>query len=622
MSSLRERDIAAAAWERELDMLDGQISNSEIRYLKDGFRYGFFTLPGNISLRVPPAYVKNYSSCFDTLAKPLVDQQVAKEVRLSRYLVVSSRPYRVNALGAIVETKYDYSQIPQSSSLPLPILLSPPRKTKVRIITDCSKPTNNAINDFIPSNPFHYENVDTAISFLKSMPGAYMAVVDISEAYRAVPLNPSEWRYYGMEWEGQYLVDTRLPFGCRTAPWIFTRIGRAIKAMMKVRGYDGVVVYLDDFFIIAPTQEECSSMLATLLWLLRTLGFTPNNTKLQLPAQQVVFLGVLFDSSNMQLRLSEEKLAQTLQLIVDAQRRRKMTLKDMQALVGKLNWVCGVVYGGRTFLRRLIDLMKHTRRRSHLIRLTKSAHEDLQWWADFLPTFNGQRYILRDQVKEDLATDASGELGMGAVFRDDWFSLPFPHHIYWGSDVTQPAHINVKELYAILESARRWGWQWTNNLVILRCDNQAVVGAVNKGSSQSPVIMALLRELFWLSATLNFRVKAEWLPGVHNVFADLLSRYRVHEFLEQFYGHNAITYASSSSLSSMTTNTYGPSDLILDSAHVSPLSRSKLSGISNRLCVNSSLSSSQSSVSVFGIPATQCGALLTSLEGIAKEGIG
>jgi hypothetical protein len=512
------------AWERELQGVGDLLVPSEKSYLLNGFSDGFFTLPAHTS-PIPPAFVQNYSSIFGEIAKPLVQAQVAKEISLFRYRIVPNRPYRVNALGAIVEQKLVFNYVSNQ----------PPtrtRKTKVLVITDCSRPENNAINDFILPTPFKYENIDDLVQIL--YPGAYMAVVDISEAYRAVPLHPSEWRYYGMNWNGTWLVDTRLPFGSRIAPWIFTRVGRAIKAFMKRRGFE-VIVYLDDFCLVAESAAACEKGLSVLLKLLISLGFTPNDKRIQQPSQCVIFLGVEVDAKTMRLSLSEEKLMETNHLVQEAFRRRKISMKELQVLAGKLNWVCNVVYGGRTFLRRLLDLLKGLRRPHHQARVSKGMRDDLRWWIEFLPVFNGERHILSGRVEDELATDASGAFGMGGVYKNDWFSLPFPRAIYVIKDIA------VKELYAILEAARRWSVFWSGKRVILRCDNLACVGAVNKGSSPHPIMMEILRELFWLSANWNYRVTAIWIRGTMNWAADLLSRYKVNEFLVQTFLRRCVT---------------------------------------------------------------------------------
>ena len=50
----------------------------------------------------------------------------------------------------------------------------------------------------------------------------------------------------------------------------------------------------------------------------------------------------------------EEKLRKCVTLIHEFLKRKKVSLKKMQSLIGLLNFTCSVVIPGRTFLRRMI----------------------------------------------------------------------------------------------------------------------------------------------------------------------------------------------------------------------------------------------------------------------------
>jgi hypothetical protein len=123
--------------------------------------------------------------------------------------------------------------------------------------------------------------------------------------------------------------------------------------------------------------------------LLRKLDFqvNPKPHKCIPPCQILDFLGVTLDCVCMQARLSETKLASTLTLVLQALTRSTITRRQLEQLNGKLNWVCKVVYGGRTFLRRLIDAQCSVKRPHHHIHLSSATRLDLEWWRDFLLIF-------------------------------------------------------------------------------------------------------------------------------------------------------------------------------------------------------------------------------------------
>ena len=54
--------------------------------------------------------------------------------------------------------------------------------------------------------------------------------------------------------------------------------------------------------------------------------------------------------------------------------RKSVTLKELQSLIGLLNFACCVVVPGRAFLRRLIDLTRGVRKPTHHVRLTRKVN--------------------------------------------------------------------------------------------------------------------------------------------------------------------------------------------------------------------------------------------------------
>ena len=91
--------------------------------------------------------------------------------------------------------------------------------------------------------------------------------------------------------------------------------------------------------------------------------------------------------------------------------RRKVTLLELQSLIGLLSFACCVVHSGRTFLRRLIDRTK---------RLNKDSRLDIAAWLLFIEHFNGKTMLLKQiwisANKLHLYTNAGGSLGFAAIY--------------------------------------------------------------------------------------------------------------------------------------------------------------------------------------------------------------
>ena len=75
----------------------------------------------------------------------------------------------------------------------------------------------------------------------------------------------------------------------------------------------------------------------------------------------------------------------------------------------------------------LIDFPKPVVKLSHHISLNHEGRQDIQWWADYLPSWNGRHKILDSTTTPchmlDIFTDASGEIGLGMFYKGRWVSF-------------------------------------------------------------------------------------------------------------------------------------------------------------------------------------------------------
>ena len=94
---------------------------------------------------------------------------------------------------------------------------------------------------------------------------------------------------------------------------------------------------------------------------------------------------------------------------------------------------------------------------------------------------------------EDLcfSCDAS-DYGYGAVFLDKWIASTF-------TEEQKNYSIEWRELYAIVIACNTWGQCLTSKKFLVYSDNLSIVQSVNKGSSKSPSVMALIRTLFFIA---------------------------------------------------------------------------------------------------------------------------
>ena len=69
----------------------------------------------------------------------------------------------------------------------------------------------------------------------------------------------------------------------------------------------------------------------------------------------LTFLGIEFDTIKMELRLPKEKLSEIKDRLIIILNSRRLKLREIQSVIGLLNFACQLVVPGKAFCRRLID---------------------------------------------------------------------------------------------------------------------------------------------------------------------------------------------------------------------------------------------------------------------------
>lgn len=263
---------------------------------------------------------------------------------------------------------------------------------KWRLILDLSSPTGHSVNDGIPKDPFslQYISVDDAIRALVELgPGALMAKFDVESAYRNIPIHRSDRYLLGMKWQNQFYVDLVLPFGLRSAPFIFDSVAAAVEWILSHNyAVKPLFHYLDDFLTLGPPDSDvCQVNVDTSIAVFSRLGLPLNAAKCEGPTTLLVFLGIELDSSKQIARLPPQKFDRILALLKSWARKKSCNKQELESLIGHLYHACKVVKPGRTFLRRMINLLCCFRNRLHPIRL--NLEFDATYTGGYLFSRNG-----------------------------------------------------------------------------------------------------------------------------------------------------------------------------------------------------------------------------------------
>ena len=172
-----------------------------------------------------------------------------------------------------------------------------------------------------------------------------MAKVDLKLAFRMVPVCRQDWKLLGLYWNKQYYVDTCLPFGCRSSPFLFNQFAQALHWIVANNYKLQLIHYLDDFFIVdQPRLDHCAVAVETMLRVCNNLSIPVAMEKLEGPATTITFLGIEIDSTTHQLRLPDSKLTSLQDELWGWRQRRKCTKRQMLSLIGKLSFAAKVIH--------------------------------------------------------------------------------------------------------------------------------------------------------------------------------------------------------------------------------------------------------------------------------------
>ena len=253
---------------------------------------------------------------------------------------------------------------------------------KFRTIFHLSFPKSGetSINSSISKEDFslQYIAIDNAIQGILSFgQGCFLAKTDIEFAFRLIPLRPSDYELFGMYWEGGYYYDKVLPFGLRSAPFLFNLLSDAIEWILLNECLISFVCHiLDDFLIIEPAALSppfhlpCQQSLSSMLLTFRNLGVPIAPNKTEGPCTTLEFMGIILDTVRMEARLPADKVERIHVSLALFQTKKSCTLKELQSLIGTLNFACKVPPPPpRPFLQRMIELTRKVSKPHHHIKL-------------------------------------------------------------------------------------------------------------------------------------------------------------------------------------------------------------------------------------------------------------
>jgi hypothetical protein len=474
-----------------------------------------------------------------------VDKEVQEEGHIAHLCTFPSRPGLLPAWLPYLRAS-PISAIPKRAN---GVVLA----DEWRVIHNLShnKLFGNSVNDHIDPQRYEFEFVkfDAICEQVRNHGvGAVGWKDDMPQAFKVLPVCLEDALLLGFEFRGELFVDTRAPMGAVSIPFTYSRFADGLRVINQltmahpstpIREQPQLQNYLDDFWKWnrISTVKDDPTLLGRLSHAafrhqLATMKLFPKPKKTVESCQELPILGLMFNSLTQKITVPPARVAALRTVLPDWIQRTHATKRELQSLIGVLSFCCRGVRFGRAFLRRLIDLTTTLPYQESVAELTPDMQADVAWWQKFAFTeWQGVSYLM-DPTPIELArmaafsyADSCGEECAAGV-GDDWFSYAFtPEQRGW--------HIGIKELFTCIALCKTFGGRLRGRVLVIPCDNESAVAAIQATRAKDPLMNSLVRELFFITSLYSIQVIARHVSGRLNVLADYLSRPRLRHLAWQ-----------------------------------------------------------------------------------------
>ena len=277
----------------------------------------------------PQSSSKNHGSA---LARPdIIDAFLAKECSLG----ATCGPFSANPLATPLITS--------------PLQIATTRSGKPRVVLDLSFPAGSSVNSGIPKDTYLNEPFSLRLPGTDALQalirikgrGCHLFKKDLSRAYRQLRVDPHDYSYLGFTHNGRLYFDIAPPFGLRSATMMCQRTTSAVTFMFSSLGF-ACTNYIDDFGG-AEVPANSTQAFTALYHLLLDLGLQSSPEKDSPPSTSMVFLGVLFNTDDMTISVTPERVSDLLSQCQAALSTSSLSVATLRSLLGVMSFVTACV---------------------------------------------------------------------------------------------------------------------------------------------------------------------------------------------------------------------------------------------------------------------------------------
>ena len=387
---------------------------------------------------------------------------------------------------------------------------------KVRILVNL-KP----LNKFVKHIHFKMDTLESVLQMIR--PGCFMVSLDLESSFYALNVHPDHRKYLKVICMGKIFVFKKLPMGYSQSPMLFTKLMKIPLAYLRTEfGYTNSA-FVDDLFLLEDTFDFAQQNAIDTAETVQSLGYTVNVPKSGIkPQQKKNHLGMIINSIQMTVTLTQEKIEKLLEHAHDILSKKKVQIRAVASLIGQMNAARFAVKFGPLHTKSLeiaknMALAQNEGDFEGFMELSVLDRMDIDWWIKTCPI--AYKSLLPPPIDFTIYTDAS-LLGFG-------YCLLGTARKGGGRWSPQEAtlHINVLEIKAIKLAILSLFPAHKNLNLKIFSDSMVAIQCINKqGSTQSLPCNTATRSLLLYCEENNIHVSVAHVPGVQNQIADKKSR--------------------------------------------------------------------------------------------------
>ena len=489
------RILSTAYWEKAVeDMHSGNVTNHISQWY---------------DLTSDPEILDTVSGLTIELVDDLTSPQHVHQYPFStkEHEFVKGEIQRLLALRAVVLSEHEPGEHVS------PIFVRPKDDGTYRLILNLKK--LNRATEYI-----HFK-MDTLESILCLItPGAYMAKIDIKDAYYSVGIKEDDQKKLKFKFDGNLYQFTVLPNGYSPGPRKFTKLLKPALSELRLNRVT-LAAYLDDLFTLNKSINGCRRNILLICKMMQELGFVihPHKTTF-IPSTTLEYLGFIIDTIAMTVSLPLSKKEVIIDLAKEILRESCVTIRLIARLLGLFtSSFIAVSYGPLHYRNIERDktkaLAKHKGDYDKHMSLSHNSKTEITWWIQNV--MGASKPIFRPNPHLVITTDAC-LTGWGACRDGERTGGLF-------LDSGEDTSINVLEARAVLFGLQSLCDNESNIHIKILSDNSPTVGALNNmGSSRYPDFDLEIRNIWDWAIDRGIWLSSSHIPGKLNVEADEESR--------------------------------------------------------------------------------------------------